>query len=287
MKIENTPQIFSKSVILVAIKSLHPPIIKVKINQIDVDENREVGEMTFIRRPISVDHEIDRLTKSVTLNNLNRQIFQKPSAGMLFSTVTQLQSAPFLTTLYVQLLPHPAWKRVVHGDYDSWIKADAKMGAGSEETNRPYVMERDVAGKVYDADTANHCIVVLRLAGMGKDTELKYQIDFDLGEFTHPLDVVWHDAEMPFDSADDIIWVAGKPEQSVAKYPLEVVGQFTDLNPTVNYEIKADFYNKVKVGYYLKQNIIVDNAIIFDEFEVSSGLKDVDWMQLPGELSAN
>ncbi len=42
-----------------------------------------------------------------------------------------------------------------------------------------------------------------------------------------------------------------KSDQTVVKYPSEVVCRFADINPSVDYENKTQFFNKV--GDYLKQ----------------------------------
>jgi flagellar hook assembly protein FlgD len=75
------------------------------------------------------------------------------------------------------------------------------------------------------------------------------------------------------------------PHQSIAKHPSEVVYRFSELNPTVDYEIKAEFYNPA--GHYLKQSISVDGAVIFDEFEVTADIKSLGWQPLPKEIYAD
>ena len=138
-------------------------------------DNENSAERTLIKRQLSPEHKIDKITKSVTTGKLNRQLFQKPYAGVLVSSVTQLSSAPFLTSRYVQLVTDPAWNRIVYGDYQGWMKAyDGRTGP--EALNRPHGIDRDAIGKIYVADTGNHRIVVLGLEGRGEQTELKYQI---------------------------------------------------------------------------------------------------------------
>jgi len=96
------------------------------------------AERTLIKRQLSPEHKIDKVTKSVTLGKLDRQLFQKPYAGVLFSSVTQLTSAPFLTSRYVQLVTDPAWNRIVYGDYEGWMKAYDSSETGPEALNRPH-----------------------------------------------------------------------------------------------------------------------------------------------------
>ncbi len=76
-----------------------------------------------------------------------------------------------------------------------------------------------------------------------------------------------------------------RPHETIVKHPSEVVYRFTDLNPNAQYEISAEFYNKV--GDYLKQEITVDEAFISDDFELPVGIKRVTWQPLPGETYAD
>lgn len=182
------------------------------------DEPSASDENTLTRIPISEEHDIDRLTQSTTLHKLNRQLFQKPYSGVLYSTITQFNEAPFISARYVQLVTDPAWNRVVYGDYDGWLKAYGNTGAGSEDLNRPHGLDRDIEGNIYVADTGNHRIVVLRLVGNGKDTELKFQFAFGSGQLLRPYDVAWDDAGTPFDRADDIVWVADTGQDRIVGY---------------------------------------------------------------------
>lgn len=174
------------------------------------------------------------LPKSLTMYKLDRHLFQKSYAGVLYSSVTQLNRAPFFAVRRVTLVVGPAWNKVVCGDYDRWIKVYGNTRVGSEDLDRPHDLSQDASAQVYAADTGKHRIVELRLEG---------------------------------------------------KHPSEVVCQSEDLNPTVDYEIRAEFCNKV--GTFLKQRITVDGATVFDDFAVPAGLMELDWAQLPKELHSN
>nr|AFD03266.1 hypothetical protein [uncultured bacterium W4-87b] len=184
-------------------------------------EDGNSPQRTLIKRQLSPEHEIDKVTKSITLGKLDRQLFQKPYAGVLFSSVTQLSSAPFLTARYVQLVTDPAWNRIIYGDYEGWMKAYDGRGTGPEALNRPHGIDRDAIGNVYVADTGNDRIVVLRLEGTGEQTELKYQFSFGSDEMMHPYDVAWDGAGTPFDSSDDIIWVTDTGNHRILGFALD------------------------------------------------------------------
>ena len=177
-------------------------------------------DATLRLRPLSPKHGIDRLTRAVTQQKLRRRLFGKPYAGVLISTVTQLQQAPFVVARYVQLVTDPAWNRILYGDYEGWIKAYQPEGPGPVALNRPHGIDRDLSGRVYVADTGNHRIVVLRLQGNGNATELKYAFDFGSDELMHPYDVAWDDRGTPFDPEDDLVWVADTGRHRVIGYAL-------------------------------------------------------------------
>lgn len=169
-------------------------------------EKRNDANRTLIRRDLHEGHRISKLTRAVTRDKLDRQLFSKPYSSVLFSSVTQLESAPFFAARYVQLVTDPAWNRIVYGDYEGWIKTYS--GTDSQKLNRPHGIDRDVNGRIYVADTGNNRIVVLQITGNGESTRLEYEFDFGAGQLNLPYDVAWDDAGTPFVSADDIIWVA-------------------------------------------------------------------------------
>ncbi len=175
---------------------------------------------TLVRTAVNAEHHIEKLTKSVTMDKLGKKLFSKPYAGVLFSSVTQLQHAPYFSARYVQLVTDPAWNRIVYGDYDGWIKAYGNDGAGKEILSRPHGIDRDTSGRIYVADTGNNRIVVLALDGRGENVALNYQFDFGAGDLSLPYDVAWDDAGTPFDTVDDIIWVADTGNNRILGFQL-------------------------------------------------------------------
>ncbi len=176
---------------------------------------------TLSRRAISDEHKIAILTRSVTKEQLERQLFSKPYAATLFSSVTQLEKAPFLSAQYVLMVTDPAWNRIIYGDYDGWIKEYGQTVAGPEELNRPHGIDRDVSGTVYVADTGNDRVVVLRLKGNGAGTQLQYQFDFGSGQLNLPYDVAWDDSGTPFTDSDDLLWVADTGNDRIVAYAIK------------------------------------------------------------------
>ncbi len=201
-------------------------------------EESQSETKTLARTPLSSELDLDRLTASVTNDKLDRRLFGKPFAGVLVSSVKQLNEAPFFISRYVQLVTDPAWNRIVYGDYDGWIKA-YHGDADPEVLNRPHGIDRDANGNVYVADTGNNRIVVLQLAGIGHETKLLHQFEFGAGDLNLPYDVAWDDSGTPFEPLDDIIWVADtgnnrvlgyavRSEESVLRFSFGRAGRETD-----------------------------------------------------------
>lgn len=175
---------------------------------------------TIVLRAMSDEHNIQKLTKSVTQDKLNRNLFENPYAGVLFSSVTQSDHAPFFTAQYVQLVTDPAWNRVVYGDYNGWVKAYKNGASEIEALKSPHGIDRDADGNIYIADTGNNRIVVLKLGGSEGETELSYQFSFGKGDLSLPYDVAWDDSGTPLQNSDDIIWVTDTGKHRILGYAL-------------------------------------------------------------------
>ncbi len=70
-----------------------------------------------------------------------------------------------------------------------------------------------------------------------------------------------------------------EPNLSIARHPSEVIYHFSKLNPGAEYELKANFHNKV--GNDLWQKVLIDNISMTDEFEVPAGDSQLGWIQIP------
>ena len=162
------------------------------------------AQSSIARKPVSAQHGIDKLTRSVTEEKLDRALFQKPYAGVLFSSVTQLDEVPFFQSSYVQLITDPAWNRVVYGNYNGWLKSF--HGNGASALKSPRGIDRDADGNIYIADAGNNRIVVLKLEGAGEAPQLTFQYAFGSELLALPYDVAWDDAGTPLHGADDILW---------------------------------------------------------------------------------
>ncbi len=169
-------------------------------------DKAETEDLTLVRQALSKQFGIDKLTRHLTEEKLDRQLFSQPYSGVLFSSITQHNNAPYYIAKYVQLVTDPAWNRIVYGNYDGWTKAYGNKSEPRQNLNRPHGIDRDINGRIYVADTGNNRIVVLRFQGNGEAAELQFQFAFGTGLLSQPYDVAWDDSGTPFDNSDDIIW---------------------------------------------------------------------------------
>jgi hypothetical protein len=178
---------------------------------------------SIIRRPLAENLGIDRLTRTVTQQKLGKKLFSLPSDAALYARVEQFNSPPYFSGTYVQLVTDPAWNRIVYGDYQQSIKAyDGGLTEG--KLNRPMGIDRDSRGYVYVADTGNNRVLVLQLTGGVGDLTLRYFTSLGEGELSLPYDVAWDDRGTPFDTVDDMIWIAEQGNRRVSGYRLQLSG---------------------------------------------------------------
>ena len=128
--------------------------------------------LTFVPVPFSRDHDVDRLTRTVTRERLDRQLFGRPERTASFYTVRYRTQAPFVEATYIQFVTDPGWNRLLYGNLNSWIKA-------VNDIRSPSGIASDPAGRVFVGEEGRTRIRVLRLEGTGQEARLvpSYTID--------------------------------------------------------------------------------------------------------------
>jgi hypothetical protein len=183
---------------------------------ISLGHENETAARTFVARELSTEHRLDKLTRALTLERLQRNLFSMPHGSAFFAKVQQFDTAPFIAASYVQLVTDPAWNRIVYGDYQKWIKAYS----GDERARllRPHGLAVDANGLVYVADTGNRRILVLKLSGPADQLELSYAGQLGGEELSQPMEVAWDDRGTIFNDSDDLIWVVDRGARALLAY---------------------------------------------------------------------
>ncbi|MFN0159350.1 MAG: FlgD immunoglobulin-like domain containing protein [Bacteroidota bacterium] len=169
---------------------------------------------TFIETPLSRDHDIDRLSRSVTHSKLNRALFGSADKTASYYFARYTNRAPFVTATYVQLVTDPEWNRIVYGNMNHWIKAYDNVAG-------PSAIAVDAEGRVFVGETGKQQISVLKLVGEGAETQLQH---FFTIQNINPTDIAWSDGGTPLDVSDDHLYVADAPANVVVKFSLGANG---------------------------------------------------------------
>jgi hypothetical protein len=174
------------------------------------DAGQSVGR-TFVRTPLSRDHDVDRLTRTVVRERLSRTLFGATGATASYYRASYRKSAPFVSATYIQLVADPVWNRIVYGNLDRWIKAyDDVVG--------PSAIAVSPDGKFFVGETGRERIAVFRIDGDGDAAELRPA--FEIANVANPADIAYLDGGTPFDAADDELLVADPTRNRVVRYRL-------------------------------------------------------------------
>ncbi|MBM2839711.1 MAG: C-terminal target protein [Bacteroidetes bacterium] len=166
---------------------------------------------TFIEIPVSREHDIDRLSRSVTREKLDRALFGTPEKTVSYYFAHYMENAPFVTATYIQFVTDPSWNRVVYGNMNAWIKS-------YDNVNGPSSLAVDPDGRVFIGETGNKRIAVLRIVGEGADATLQPQ--FFINNIQSPTDIAHSDNGTPLNVADDFLYVADASQSKIFKYAL-------------------------------------------------------------------
>lgn len=181
------------------------------------DQPAEAAGRTLRERALAPEHGIDRLTRQLTEQKLRRRLIGMPGATALYARIDASESAPFLTTTYVQLVTDPAWNRILYGNYANSLQAYDASESGTP-LQRPLGIAVDARGVVYVADAGNGRIAVLALTGEAGKEVLLYLGSLGEGELVQPSEVVWDDRGTMFEPGDDIIWVTDRGSKQLTAW---------------------------------------------------------------------
>ncbi len=166
-----------------------------------------VGE-TFIPAAVSREHGIGRLTERIARSRLDRVLFGLPEHTASFISLRYAYGRRLISATYIQLVLDPEWDRILYGNMDRWIKAYPLQG--------PSCIAVDADGNVFVGQPAHKRIVVLKLVGTGDNIELQHR--HQIYTVTNPTDLAINDNGTPFDTQDDLLYVADGVENKILKY---------------------------------------------------------------------
>ncbi|HKQ59157.1 MAG TPA: hypothetical protein VJY35_14950 [Candidatus Eisenbacteria bacterium] len=161
---------------------------------------------TFEKTPLAPEAGLDVLTRSVTREQVGRDLFANPWATVTIANVDLYDRFPYVESRQFQVVSDPKWNRLVYGERGSDALAYDGAGTPLGRLSDPRGMAVDERNRVYVADAGNDRVVVLQAT-----TELAvitltplYAIE-NLGG---PYDVAYSDGGTPFHDGDDVLYVA-------------------------------------------------------------------------------
>jgi flagellar hook assembly protein FlgD len=170
---------------------------------------------TFIEVPVSREHDIERLSRGVTRQKLDRALFSAPDKTTSYYYAHYMKSAPFVLATYIQFVTDPSWNRILYGNLNRGIKS-------YDNLNGPSAIAVDPDGRVFVGETGNKRVSVLRIVGEGAAASL--QPLFFINDIQSPTDVAHSDDGTPLNTADDILYVADASQNKIFKYALSSGG---------------------------------------------------------------
>jgi hypothetical protein len=166
---------------------------------------------TFIETPVSRDHGIDRLSRTVTREKLERSLFGVPEKTASYYAARYNETAPYVNATYIQFVTDPAWNRLVYGNLNRWIKA-------YNDVQGPSAIAVDAAGRVFVGESGRSRVSVLKISGTGDDASL--QPAFVINDINEPTDIALSDNGTPLNTDDDVLYVADASRNTVSRYAL-------------------------------------------------------------------
>ena len=181
---------------------------------------------TFRSVAVSPAHRVERLTRSVTRETLDRSLFGAPEKSASYYRAVYSEEAPFVQATYIQLVADPAWQRILYGSMDRWIKS-------YDDVRGPAGIAVDADGRVFVSEAGRQRVLVLQLHPDEENTAL--QLLFEIPGIDQPGELALNDNGTPLDSSDDLLYVIDAAGDRLLKYTLDAgsasrVGAYEDFS---------------------------------------------------------
>ncbi len=177
---------------------------------------------TFDKSRIAPDLGVDALTRSVTRQQVGRDLFSDPYAAVTLGTVDVYDGFPYVETRTFAVVSDPAWRRLVFGEAGKTLRAYDGTGTTLGPLRDPRGLAADENGRIYVADAGNDRIVVLQ-ARTDLD-QITLTPLFEIRGLHAPNDVAYSDGGTPFTPGDDVLYVADSGRNRVASFALGAQG---------------------------------------------------------------
>ena len=177
---------------------------------------------TFDRSPLAPDLGLDALTRSVTRQQLGRDLFANPYATVAISNTDVYAKFPYVETRVFQIVSDSRWNRLVYGEQGKSLSAFDGAGTAFGSLSRPSGMAVDEENHLYVADAGNNRVLVFRVSTEFSSMELVPM--FAIDGLRDPHGVAYADGGTPFVHGDDMLYVADTGQNRVLAFALSDAG---------------------------------------------------------------
>ncbi|MEZ5064480.1 MAG: FlgD immunoglobulin-like domain containing protein [bacterium] len=177
---------------------------------------------SFQTAPILPEEGVDVLNRSVTREQLDRDLFSSPYATVVVGHVDVYDRFPYLESRWFQVVSDPGWNRLLYGEVGGSLESMDGRDLAIGELRDPRGLSADEYGRVYVADAGNHRVLAFDTVSEFDDVRLVPA--FTIEGLARPFDVAYSDAGTPFDRTDDRLYVADTGHNRVCAYDVNASG---------------------------------------------------------------
>lgn len=174
---------------------------------------------TFTPAPIAPEFGLDVLNRDVARAQVGRDLFSNPYATVTISNVDVYDRFPYLESRQFHVVSDPRWNRLVCGEPGRSLAAFDGRGTSIGALADPRGMAVDESNRVYVADAGNNRIVVLQ--AVTEYDRISLTPLFAIDGMHQPYDVAYSDGGTPFQSGDDLLYVADTGANRIVAMALE------------------------------------------------------------------
>jgi hypothetical protein len=173
---------------------------------------------TFQARPYLPEAGVSIFTRTVANQQLGRDLFGDPYATVVIGNVDVYDRFPYLESRYFQVVSDPQWNRLLMGEVGQGLFAHDGAGDQFGHLAEPRGLSADARGRIYVADTGNDRVLVFKAVTEFENIRLEplYAVE----GLNKPYGVAFSDAGTPFDTSDDLLYVANTGRNEVRRYTL-------------------------------------------------------------------
>jgi NHL repeat/FlgD Ig-like domain len=173
---------------------------------------------TFESASLAPQIGADMLSRSVTREQLGRDLFANPYSTVTIGNVDVYKVFPYVETRTFQVVSDPQWNRLVFGEPGKNLSAYDGKGTSLGELSSPHGLAVDEQNRVYVADSRNNRIVVLQATTQFDEITLVPL--FSIEGLSNPYGVAYSDGGTPFQPGDDFLYVADTGRNRIVAFSL-------------------------------------------------------------------